>query len=350
MKKSVGASTFKKIDGYKFANLLVDALKQMLPKNCWPKNATNKDGVQIIIEHPPVAEKLMNQTIKALNELGYDTYDIAEFDDEGYELAAVKGEAFAKLVFDIGDYFNNGMLGYIDIKTDNGNVIFEDWWDYYNKEKEEVEGVKKVIRASAEAKARKLKRIKASKYYEGADTYVVKIWHEVDDMRGGLPSAAEEIFTIVANSPSQAIEIAKDRWTGPIDRIEIVDINPDDDVESLPFDDEIESCGTVSASSTTDTVLDWYSDPSDYPNLDPDRFAYIAEIEWDINPEDVECILADDLDLSEIAKVSYLGGNDYDEAMDMGFEGGYEIVFKDGSVRRFGWRPYPENLDSIVEF
>lgn len=74
-----------------------------------------------------------------------------------------------------------------------------------------------------------------------ADTYVVKIWYEVEanaeDTYG--PEAAEEIFTIVANSPQAAIEMVKDQWDGPIDRIEIVDINPEeseDDFPEIPFE------------------------------------------------------------------------------------------------------------------
>lgn len=77
--------------------------------------------------------------------------------------------------------------------------------------------------------------VKASKYYEDADTYVVSIWHEVEGMRGGLPSAAQEIFEIVADSPDEALERAKMQWKGPIDRIEIIDVNPEDTEEDVPF-------------------------------------------------------------------------------------------------------------------
>ena len=81
----------------------------------------------------------------------------------------------------------------------------------------------------------KKSRINASKYYEDTDTYVVKIWHEVDGMRGGFPDAAEEIFDIVAGSPDEALERAKMMWKGPIDRIEIVDVNPEYEDEQMPF-------------------------------------------------------------------------------------------------------------------
>lgn len=72
-----------------------------------------------------------------------------------------------------------------------------------------------------------------------ADEYVVKVWHELDEPKRGLPSASEEIFFTVANSPSAAIEQVKREYTGPIDRIEIVDINPEDmdedDYMEIPF-------------------------------------------------------------------------------------------------------------------
>ena len=131
MKRYIHSSTnsFKKIDGYHFSNILVDALKQLLPKNCYPKNATNAYGHEIEIENVPSRKRIYDATVKALESLGYDIYNIRGQDDEGYELAAVKGDAFAKLLIDVGDYFNNGVICYIDIKCDNGNVILEDWYD-----------------------------------------------------------------------------------------------------------------------------------------------------------------------------------------------------------------------------
>ena len=71
---------------------------------------------------------------------------------------------------------------------------------------------------------------------EGGDLYVVKIWHEIDpghDVAG--PEAAEEVFEVMADSPDQAIEWVKDCWHGPIDRIEIVDINPESNIEEPPY-------------------------------------------------------------------------------------------------------------------
>ena len=98
--------------------------------------------------------------------------------------------------------------------------------------------------------------VKASWDPTEADLYIVKIWHEIEanaeDTYG--PEAAEEIFEIVARSPQDAIEQAKRSWDGPIDRIEIVDINPEDngelnDEELYPFN----SSRKVSASFDSST-------------------------------------------------------------------------------------------------
>ena len=81
-----------------------------------------------------------------------------------------------------------------------------------------------------------------------ADTYIVKIWYEVEpgfDTTAG-PVAAEEIFEVVANSPDQAKEYARMQWDGPIDRIEIVDVNPDPSAYELPF----EACSNVTANTS----------------------------------------------------------------------------------------------------
>lgn len=82
-----------------------------------------------------------------------------------------------------------------------------------------------------------------------ADLYVIKIWHEVDPGHDvAAPEAAEEIIKTVATSPDEALEYAKKAWSGPIDRIEIVDINPEDDEEEIPFT----ACDQVKASEKFD--------------------------------------------------------------------------------------------------
>lgn len=87
-----------------------------------------------------------------------------------------------------------------------------------------------------------------------ADLYVVKIWYEIEpeyDAPNG-PQAAEEIIEVVATSPQEAIEYAKRAWSGPIDRIEIVDINPEREAEDIPFN----ACNKVNASLDIDEDRD----------------------------------------------------------------------------------------------
>ena len=70
--------------------------------------------------------------------------------------------------------------------------------------------------------------VKAFTYNEDTDTYLVRIWHEVEGMRGGLPDAAEELFLIDADGPEEAFRLAKMQWDGPIDNVEIEYIRPED--------------------------------------------------------------------------------------------------------------------------
>lgn len=111
-----------------------------------------------------------------------------------------------------------------------------------------------------------------------ADLYVVKIWHEVEanaeDAYG--PEAAEEIIDVVANSPDQAIERAKMQWSGPIDRIEIVDINPED------------SGAEVSFTASTNVVA---SDAED------DEYISYDDAEWNMGFMDIENDVIDKLGL-----------------------------------------------------
>lgn len=83
-----------------------------------------------------------------------------------------------------------------------------------------------------------------------ADLYVIKIWYEIDPGHDAVaPEAAEEIISVVATSPDEALEYAKKAWKGPIDSIEIVDINPDDSEDILPF----EACDTIQSSTKYDS-------------------------------------------------------------------------------------------------
>lgn len=101
------------------------------------------------------------------------------------------------------------------------------------------------------------RKVRASHDPSDADTYIVKIWHEIEadgeDTYG--PEAAEEIFEIVARSPQEAKEYAKMQWQGPIDRIEIVDINPEYEDDYIPFD----SCDSITSAEFVPNYPDAYS-------------------------------------------------------------------------------------------
>lgn len=129
MKRWIHASKNIGIDSVSFASNLVHNLKQILPKKCWPHANSKYD--EIIVEQMSERDtkKLHDALIKALNKMNYKVYDIAGKDDEGYDIAAADGDAFVKLVTNVGDYFGNPTMGYIDIDYNTGNIIFEDWYE-----------------------------------------------------------------------------------------------------------------------------------------------------------------------------------------------------------------------------
>lgn len=189
-----------------------------------------------------------------------------------------------------------------------------------------------------------------------ADLYVVKIWYEVEpsgDTAYG-PEAGEEIIQTVATSPQEAIEYAKRAWNGPIDRIEIVDINPEiEEDQELPFDVSINTSTNVTASNNSldKTIAKWYTYDA-YPDVDPARIDAVKNIRWDIAPEDVEIFLNEVVnfpDLTKIDYVCYFDENQDNWAQNNGYEGGYNIIFSDGSERNYAWLPYPHNLDPLEE-
>ena len=127
MKKFVKASKFKNVNSIEFVSKLVSCIKE---EGYHAIDSSNSLGYEIQVEDVDSLPVLMDVVSYALSDMmGYDVYDITNVDDEGYNYAAVKGEAFVKLIVDIGDYFNNGVQGYIDMKFDNGNVLFQDWYE-----------------------------------------------------------------------------------------------------------------------------------------------------------------------------------------------------------------------------
>ena len=163
--------------------------------------------------------------------------------------------------------------------------------------------------------------------HDDADLYIVKIWYEVDPGHDvAYPQAAEEIIAVFANSPQQAKEWALDQWDGPVDRIEIVDINPEgyEPDEELPF----EACSDITASSNAEDGMraDLFKDYSD-----PDTMEYEAllNIDWtDVTAEDSEVLVSQGLPKkpAQVKSVSYWKPDE-----ESGYDGGYVVEYKDGN-------------------
>lgn len=201
----------------------------------------------------------------------------------------------SKLNFDFFDWYNNiltdsqqaavdecadelGCPEYIDCDESDLSKIFYRWAKtrYNSNELSRKAMQRELVEASED-------------FYEDADLYVVKIWHEVeaDPESMYLPEAAEEIFEIVANSPQAAIEIAKMRWSGPIDRIEIVDVNPDPDeyADDLPYantDITAATEVTISPDGTIQEGMYWVRDWHDFTvdSVAPDHKTCKISEEW----------------------------------------------------------------------
>lgn len=183
------------------------------------------------------------------------------------------------------------------------------------------------------------------------DLYVVKIWYEVDPGHDvAAPEAAEEIITVFANSPQQAMDYAKMEWSGPIDRIEIVDINPEDYDYS---DDTIFNSTKITASSSSreDAKRNKMYRPSLYPDVDPERIEDLLAIDWtDVTSHDCKDFLIDTElfpDLSKIASVSYADDDTLANIAEIGYDGAYSVTYTDGTTSTFAWADGTDGLDEI---
>lgn len=116
MKKVIRAS--KNLDGL-FGHKLFTALKQFLPKNCYPRLSPRYDVIDV--SNCSSLDRLIKATEKALNELGYDVYS------DNDDLYAVKDEWFIRisLYFSPDKYTDDAVI--IDYGN-QGNAIFEDWY------------------------------------------------------------------------------------------------------------------------------------------------------------------------------------------------------------------------------
>lgn len=190
----------------------------------------------------------------------------------------------------------------------------------------------------------KPKSIKASWDPTDADLYVVKIWHEVEcnieDCYG--PEAAEEIFEIVARSPQDAKEQAIRQWNGPVDRIEIVDVNPEDydySAGSLPG-----ASTKINASSKSEDMLreQLFSSYLNDGSITDEEYNALLNLDWgDVTAEDSEWLLENGYlgNISRIESIDYW--DNYQDAVEDGynFNGGYIFEFTNGKATIFGFGP-----------
>ena len=90
--------------------------------------------------------------------------------------------------------------------------------------------------------------------------------------------------------------------------------------------------------------------PEYYPDVDPQRIEDLLRIKWKgVTAEDSECILYDNMDISNVKSISYLSNRDENKVRDLGYEGGYVFRYNDGTIKKFAWKPYPNNLDPMEE-
>lgn len=139
MKRVIKASSFKNIDGYSFTKAFVDKLLKLHPADeddgYFIKDISNYQGYQILIEGVDSLDTLEDEIIDALNLMNYgkeDTYDITDYENpnEGIVLAVVNGEAFIRLHLMYNYYYDSETKdGIVYLKFDNGNVLFQDWYE-----------------------------------------------------------------------------------------------------------------------------------------------------------------------------------------------------------------------------
>lgn len=91
------------------------------------------------------------------------------------------------------------------------------------------------------------------------------------------------------------------------------------------------------------TSLQGAINPSTYPDVNPERFEDIYEIDWNnLLIADIAEIAEDSINwpdsvLHEIAEVSYFNEEQEEWANEHGFDGGYVVEYTNGSKKYFAW-------------
>lgn len=141
MKRMIKASSFKNIEGYSFTHKLINKINELNPDgegDYWAYDRSNHDGYQFTIEGPDSLQATEDCIEEALEKLGYtEIYDITEedpalqkYNDYGVRWAVVEGEAWVDITIDYSYYYNSDYKeGLVYLKFDNGNVLFQDWYE-----------------------------------------------------------------------------------------------------------------------------------------------------------------------------------------------------------------------------
>lgn len=280
------------------------------------------------------------------------------------EVDKMKKQVTAKLNFDFFDWYNNkltnkqqrdvddtanelGFPEYDECSDNQLSKIFYRWAKTrYNSNEPRHQYIKReLVEASSD--------YEAPSDSEGdwlTDTYVVKIWHETDPGHDTMgPEAAEEVFEVVATSPQDALEKVKRQWTGHIDAIRIVDVNPEPDEYSnmYPF---TASTAIPTNKHREDKLREaWYT-TENYPEVtDASKFEDFKRIDWcDLTAEDCETFLVGDYDLSSINSVRYFDDDEQDWAEANGYDGGYVINDTQDLAWHFGSDDFVDVTDKIT--
>lgn len=126
------ASKFKRIDSVRFAGGLFRKLQEYYDPEDKRIQISPQYTEITISDYNPTSDSawgLLDHVEMALESMGYNTYYVDA--DEYPYIAAIKGEAWVKIYWDYTPDADNIDTMYLDFSYDNGNVIFEDWYDDY---------------------------------------------------------------------------------------------------------------------------------------------------------------------------------------------------------------------------
>lgn len=141
MKRWIKVSSFKNIEGYSFTHNLINKINGLNSDsegNYWAYDRSTSTGYVFTVEGPDSLAAVEDCVEEALEKLGYtEIYDISEEDpylqkhnDYGVRWAVVKGDAWVDISIDYSFYYDSDYReGCVFLSFDNGNVLFQDWYE-----------------------------------------------------------------------------------------------------------------------------------------------------------------------------------------------------------------------------